>query len=269
MLERFARFPTSLAEKSRTVRLGPTQVPTLLAHPDWAKPAPVMFWMHGRTVNKELDPGRYLRWIRTGIAAVAIDLPGHGERADRAFQHPRDTPHLLAAVLPEIDAVLDALAAPQFEGVFDLNRVALGGMSAGGMATFRRLCDPHRFRCAAVEGATGDLAALFHPDSGRTQQIEIDDDALAPVDAARHLDTFEPLPLLVLHSEADEAVPFACVRAFLDQLRARYEIQGEDPSMIELHTWPTTGAYMEHAGFGRFANEAKKKQVAFLEKHLL
>lgn len=269
MIERFARFPSSLAEKSRTVRLGPTDVPTLLAHPDWTTPSPVMFWMHGRTVNKELDPGRYLRWIRAGIAAVAIDLPGHGERPDRAFQHPKDTPHLLAAVLPEIDAVVDALSDPQFEGVFDLDRVAIGGMSAGGMATFRRLCDPHRFRCAAVEGATGDLGALFHPDSGRTQVIDVDDAALAPVDAARHMDTFQPIPLLVLHSEADEAVPFAGVRGFIDKLRARYDAAGADPSLIELHTWQSTGAYMEHAGFGRVANEAKMMQIEFLAKHLL
>jgi len=34
--------------------------------------------MHGRTANKELDPGRYLRLIRAGIAVCAIDLPGHG-----------------------------------------------------------------------------------------------------------------------------------------------------------------------------------------------
>ena len=29
-------------------------------------PRPTIIWIHGRTVSKELDPGRYLRWLRAG-----------------------------------------------------------------------------------------------------------------------------------------------------------------------------------------------------------
>ena len=81
---RFAQFPSYLAERSRTYKFG--EIPVLLAHPDWDRPAPVVLWMHGRTANKELDPGRYLRWIRAGFAACALDLPGHGERAAPELQ---------------------------------------------------------------------------------------------------------------------------------------------------------------------------------------
>jgi len=80
-IERFSRLPSSLASRAKSVRFG--DVPALLAHPDWETPAPVVLWMHGRTVSKELDPGRYLRWVRAGIAACAVDLPGHGERFAR------------------------------------------------------------------------------------------------------------------------------------------------------------------------------------------
>lgn len=59
MDDRFARFPSDLAWRTRAARLGPSRVPALLAHPDWTTPAPVVIWMHGRTVSKELDPGRY------------------------------------------------------------------------------------------------------------------------------------------------------------------------------------------------------------------
>ena len=42
-----------------------------------------------------------------------------------------------------------------------------------------------------------------------------------------------------------------------------------DPSLIELKTWPTTGAPNEHIGFGRFSNDAKNAQTDFLRRHLM
>jgi hypothetical protein len=40
------------------------------------------------------------------------------------------------------------------------------------------------------------------------------------------------------------------------------------PSLIESHTWPTTGAPEEHVGFGKVSNDAKNIQTAFLARHL-
>ena len=89
MASRFDTLPTSLKKQARPARLA--GVPSLLVHPDWARPAPFVLWMHGRTVDKELDPGRYLRWVRAGIGACAIDLPGHGERHEAAADEPSST----------------------------------------------------------------------------------------------------------------------------------------------------------------------------------
>lgn len=269
MIERFAKFPAALASQVRNVRLGPTGVPALLAHPDWITPSPVVLWMHGRTVNKELDAGRYLRWIRAGIAACSIDLPGHGERFEAEFQRPAATLDLLERVIPEIDHVISALAAPEWKGVFDQRRLAVGGMSAGGMGALRRLCDPHPFVCAAVEGTTGDLAALYHPDSGRPWPVNHAPDRVATLDPRQHLESWRPIPILILHSEADRVVPFATVQSFVQSLSHRYGQAGADPAQIQLHTWPETGAPQEHAGFGRFANDAKNLQVEFLRRFLL
>ena len=84
----FDQLPSSVLALARRVRL-PGNVPALLVHPHLdrtsgtvTRPAPVLVWMHGRTVAKELDPGRYLRLARAGIASCALDLPGHGERAE-------------------------------------------------------------------------------------------------------------------------------------------------------------------------------------------
>jgi len=265
-IERFTRFPRSLARRARTERLGPG-VPTLLAHPDWERPAPVMFWMHGRTATKELDPGRYLRWIRAGVAACAIDLPGHGQRLDPAFHRVSSTRDLLERVLPEIDAVLGSLSDPRFGGVFDLDRVGIGGMSAGGMATLRRLCEPNSFRCAAVESTTGDLGSLFS--HGDRAGGGVDAGRLARLDPMANLDGLAPIPLLVLHSEADAMIPWPIQSRFLEALAARYARAGADPALIRVMTWAQTGAPGEHAGFGRYSNEAKNAQTAFLVEHLL
>jgi dienelactone hydrolase len=249
------------------------RTPALLAHPDWERPSPVVLWMHGRTVSKELDPGRYLRWLRAGIAACAVDLPGHGERLDPVMQTPRRTLDVIAQMRAEIDGVIAALAAPEYKGIFDLSRVAIGGMSAGGMVTLRRLCDAHPFRCAAVECTTGWLAGLYFPQASGVPAnarwlVEHDPAMVARLDAMNHLETWSPIPLLALHSQADEVVPCVTMERFIDRLRDRYARVNASPDLVEFVTWPSTGAPQEHSGFGRVSNDAKNVQTAFLARHL-
>ena len=230
--------------------------------------------MHGRTVSKELDPGRYLRWIRAGIAAVSIDLPGHGERYSASLQHPRNTLDVLEQMVGEIDPVIAGLRSLPEAAAFDTSRMAIGGMSAGGMAALRRLCKPHSFTSAAVEGTTGWLAGLYFPEVGGDAGTQARwaqphaKERVAAVDPSAHLEGFRPIPLLALHSESDRVIPVAGLRRFLDALTERYRDRGADPGMIELKTWPETGAPEEHNGFGRVSNDAKNAQVEFLARTL-
>jgi dienelactone hydrolase len=266
MIDRFARFPKSLLPHVRTVRLPSRvgeEIPALLIHPDWSSPAPVAIWMHGRTANKELDAGRYQRWLRAGVAACSIDLPGHGERSIETHQQAEYTLRMVRQAVAEIDSVVEALADPAHAGAFDLDRLAIGGMSAGGIVALRRLCDPHPFVCAAVEGTTGSLGAIPVYAERHGQALM---DAMDPI---RHLDTWRPLPLLALHSEADAWVSVEGIRGFTAALRERYAAAGIDPAMVEFVTWPETGAPHEHLGFGRVANEAKNLQTEFLRRHLV
>lgn len=266
MIERFARFPAYLAERSRSLLLD-GEIPALLAHPDWEKPAPVVLWLHGRTVNKELDPGRYLRWIRAGIAACAVDLPGHGERADHGMQQPARSLDVLSAALPEIDRIVAALRAAG-SGVFDTARMGIGGMSLGGMITLRRLCDPHLFACASVESTTGNLAALYHPDAERRWPVSHPAERIQPLDPIQNLERWRPIPVLWLHSESDTVVPIAGMRQFDAALRAHYASAGASQDMVQALTWPATGAALEHSGFGRVSNDAKNAQTEFFVRHL-
>lgn len=271
---RFSQFPSSLARQSRTARIG--DVPMLLCHPDpeWKTPAPTILWMHGRTANKELDPGRYLRWIRAGLAACAIDLPGHGERGEPERQTPEHTLDVIEQAVGEVDRVVEHLADPAWGGAFDLERLAIGGMSMGGMVALRRLCDEHPFRCAAVEATTGDLGALYRGHSpeveGRAERwvARHDADRVAAVDPSAHLEGWRPIPLLALHSEADAVIPVGVMRGFVERLRRRCEGAGAEPGLVRLHTWEQTGAPEEHIGFGRVSNDAKNMQTEFLGKEL-
>ncbi len=267
MEPRFAQLPRSLAERTVSDSLG-DGVPALIATPPGDDPVPFVLWMHGRTAYKELDPGRYLRWIRAGIAAVALDLPGHGERLIPGAQDPERTPAVVEQMVGEIDGVLASLR--ERHPRLDFSQAAIGGMSAGGMAALRRLCDPHPFAAAAVEGTTGDLEALYFSAAGHGKDWPVSHDraSVERIDTARHLAGFRPIPLLALHTEGDELVPIGVQRSFLERLGDHYRAAGADPALIRLHTFRDTGAPQEHAGFGRFGNEAKNIQLEFLSSVL-
>ena len=270
MIDRFRQLPASLAEHARVVRLGGT-IPALMCHPDWISPLPTVLWMHGRTAYKEIDSGRFSRLLRAGIASVAIDLPGHGERLDRrgGENGAGDTLEVMGEAVGEVDRVVEALADPIYQGVFDLDRMGIGGMSLGGMVSLRRLCDTHDFVCASVECSCGDLWALYNPSGGTLPWgVGFDEGKVAPLDPAQHLEGFRPIPLLALHSEADRIVPWRVQHDFLLKLRRHNSGMDADPSMVHWRTWPTTGAPEEHSGFGRVGNEAKNAQVEFFARHL-
>lgn len=253
-------MPQSVLRIARFMRLG-GDVPALLVHPHWnaelgrtTAPAPVLVWMHGRTVNKELDPGRYLRLARAGVATCALDLPGHGERLDPTRQGPEATLGVVEQMVSELDGVVaDLRSMPDFEG----EPMAIGGMSAGGMATLVRLTSPHEFAAALVESTTGDLRA-------QATRSPFDAAHAARLDPATHLHEWKDVPLLGLHSQLDEWVPIGPQRAFFQALAAR----SAHPDRIRLHEFDQTGAPFEHSGFGRRANEAKDLGTRFLAEHL-
>lgn len=252
-------FTPSLRERVQLGRLG--DAPALLAHPDPTggapRAVPLLLWLHGRTVRKEIDSARFLRLSRAGVACLAIDLPGHGERLDPALQEPDALPELLAAGVAELDSVLEALWSSDWAPLVDRERLAIGGMSVGGMIALRRLCDPHPFRCAAIESSCGDFQA-----AGAERLLKAQ---LAGLDPIQHLANWRAeLPLLALHSERDEICPLIGIRSFTDALQARYS----EPERVSLVTWPETGAPKEHAGFGRKAHAARVALVEFLKEHL-
>lgn len=261
MPQPIGQFPSSLRAKARWSRLAGGRVPALLVHPHWdahagrvTEPAPVLVWMHGRTVDKELDPGRYLRLMRAGIASCALDLPGHGERRDEVMQDPSRTLDIVAQMVDELDPVVADLES---SGEHAGHRMAIGGMSAGGMATLSRLTRPHPFAAALVECTIGSWRWL------RNRQM-FDPARVAALDPFVHLDGWRDVPLLALHNRLDEWIPVEGQAEFVEAVRARSAHPGE----VELHVYGATGAPFEHSGFGKMASDAKERGTHFLERHL-
>ncbi len=254
-----ANMPSSLKANARWTRLGDTEVPVMLVHPDWdsGQQVPITLWMHGRTVEKEIDPGRYLRWMRAGIGACAIDLPGHGERYDRSLQDPFRTLEVILQLVDEIDSIVTDVTEL---GSFDMQRLAIGGMSAGGMATMARLCKPHPFVCASVEATTGS----WEHQRRRAMFQDREPAEIAAHNPIEHLAGWREIPFQAFHAEHDEWVDVNGQRAFLDSLQSQYE----NPENVELVTYEHTGAPHEHAGFGTHAADAKNRQRDFLVRWL-
>lgn len=253
-----APLPTTLRRNARWRALGAAGVPALLVHPDWlaAAPCPAVIWLHGRTVHKELDPGRYLRWMRAGIGTCALDLPGHGERFDEPSHDPGAALDVVVGVLDEIDPVIEALGRLE---VFDMGRLGIGGVSAGGMATLVRLCREHPFAAASVEAASGSWRHQAH-----RPMLRGDPDRAARLDPIGHLDAWREIPFQAIHSRGDELVSFEGQAAFVGAVRRRYR----DPGLVDFIQYDHTGAPHEHAGFGRMAADAKNRQAAFFKRWL-
>jgi dienelactone hydrolase len=253
-------MPSALRANARWVNLGATaRIPSLLVHPAWdsGMRVPVVIWMHGRTVNKELDPGRYLRWMRAGIGACAVDLPGHGERYVDELQQAWRAFDVVRQMIDEIDGLVAALEGL---GGFDLARMAIGGVSAGGMAALARLCRPHAFRCASVEATTGS----WSHQADREMFRDVPQQAIAALNPIEHLDGWREIPFQALHARHDEWVPLAGQQAFVHALRGRYH----DAAQIEFVVYDKTGAPNEHQGFGKMAADAKDQQRNFLKRWL-
>ncbi|MCH2149569.1 MAG: alpha/beta fold hydrolase [Phycisphaerales bacterium] len=259
MTSRFDQLPSALRRHGYLERLGSNKAPALLVPAEGGMlSAPMVIWLHGRTAYKELDPGRYLRLIRSGISVCAVDLPGHGERIVPEMQ---ESPQVLDVVLQMADE-LDEITSDATERLrADPDRIGLGGMSAGGMATLTRLCSPHHYAACSVEATTGNWTAeTTMPMLQATEATRI-----AQADPIRHLANWREIPFQAFHTRADEWVPYQAQKSFITALQAHYH----DPDDIEFVTFDQTGALHEHAGFGRYSAEVKEQQRRFFCQHLL
>ena len=255
MKSRFDTLPSRLQACSEELEIA--GVPCLLVR-EGDTPRPFLFWMHGRTADKELDPGRYLRCVRKGIHVCAVDLPGHGQRFDPRLQKVDNVLDLILQMSDEIDGVLEGL---DLVGGFELQKAALGGMSAGGLVTITRLLREHQFQATVLEGTGGAWEHL------RSTPIcsGLSDAEFSARNPMYQLDNWKDIPVKAFHNRHDERIPFSTEEDFIEALQRK----SKNPEHIELVSFDYSGAPEEHMGFGRESAFVKEVQVEFLAQHLL
>ncbi len=238
------QLPSAVRERAMMTTLGPA--PALVVLPESAShPPPVLLWLHGRQANKEIDPGRALRLLRAGIGFIGVDLPGHGERFVASYQTVEGTLQTILEMSQELDKVHAAMVE---DLPVDPERIAIGGMSAGGMAAAHRLVTPHPYRALLMEASTGNWAAQAH----RPMFQPLTPEALQAQDPMARLGTWTPIPVLAQHNRLDEWIRFEGQCDFLNALR---ECNADQP--VELQAYDQTGAPKEHIGFGKYGAQAK------------
>ena len=187
---------------------------------------------------------------------ITIDLPGHGEREDPERQTPEAVLDVVLQASEELDAVCDE-AARQLDA--DPTRIAIGGMSAGGMAAIHRATPPHAYAALTLEATSG---AWSHLPMATNSSPDLRS-RVETADPIRNLAGWRPIPVLSVHARYDTWIPQTEQWKFLDAIESL-----GDPALIHRVRYDRTGADAEHAGFGRYSADAKEQQCRFLTECL-
>ena len=200
-------------------RLG--AAPALIARPSAARlPLPTVLWFHGFTAGKATHRPELTMLAEAGFLAVGLDAAGHGERRPADFdalfggtddENEQTFYSLVAETVVEVPGIFDLLCA---EGVADEARLAVAGVSMGGMITYGATAADPRIRAA--------VALLASPEWPH------------PASPHQEIDRFFPTALLSITAGRDETVPAAAARAFHTDLEARYREHPERLRYVEL-----------------------------------
>ena len=158
----------------------------------------------------------------------------------------------------EIDEIINELAMTPY---FDTTNCAIGGMSAGGLATSYRLVLPHLFKAAILESTGGQWKYLH--DNPFFSHLSADE--IEAINPMNRIDGWRDIPVLAVHSKHDKRIPYATESDFIEALKAK----SNSPEEIELLSFDNTGAPEEHMGYGRESAFVKETEIEFLAKYLL
>lgn len=195
--------------------------------------APVLVWMHGNAGNVTNRAPVAAELARRGISVFVFDWRGYGKSEGE----------------PSEDALyVDALAAVDFAQAHLGKDIVLYGESLGGpyaayAATKRRA------RCVVIENSFPSLAAL-----GNMLYKPIPVGIFAPgeMTTTRWLNEAK-LPVLVMHSSADDVIPFPLGQRLFDDLTVPKEMlvsqtamHGEIPSVEGARYYDAVVNFVSH-----------------------
>lgn len=208
--EESTRFPRYTVRPPEAVEIGPHSIPALIVRPEAEEPRPAALVQHGYGASKAdlLPLGQFL--ASYGFVALLPDAWGHGDRFPTSG--PNWMTEFSADFLVEVlrhtvedmgDALTTLLARPDVR----MEGALLAGFSLGAIASL--IVGTEDPRAAGVYSISGspvpDLAHMM-PVGLPGPGPEAERWAYAH-DAANHLATLVPKPLLLQHGRHDDMVP--------------------------------------------------------------
>jgi dienelactone hydrolase len=253
------------------------RVPTLLFKRSDASRQPVVIVLHGTGGSKEGMITRLRELASRGFMAVAIDGRYHGERAGassdsmspylaailRTYRTGREHPFLYDTVW-DVMRLIDYL---ETRPDVDRSRIALTGISKGGMETYLAAAvDPRiavavpmngvqSFRWAldhnawdsrawtlreAIDAAAKDAATGVGAPFMRQFYDKVAPGVYGEFDGPSMLPLIAPRPLLVINGDSDPRTPIGGVRECMAAAEQAYKVQGV-PERLVLHLQPDAG----------------------------
>jgi len=180
------------------IAAGNERVPGILSIPHAPSPAPAALLLHGLGSRKERmadSIGEAL--VRHGVAALAVDLPLHGERtaASQADLRSANSARLFGAWSDAVSEAQLALAYLASHASIDTERLAIVGYSLGSFLANIVAADSPNVR-ALVLAASGDLP----------EGLPFESLVRAVIDPLRAIQRVGGRPLLMINGRFDRTV---------------------------------------------------------------
>ncbi len=220
--------PDGIAAATFTLPDG-TAIHAWIARPG-TEPKAVVFVLHGIADSKASQAGTIRFLAGRGIAGIAIDLRAHGdsggEFATYGALERHDLSHLLDAVGPEFPGIPIGLWGTSYGGAVAIQTMAIDPRFGFGIveSTFASLPDIARERTASVTGLRFDApVAIALARAGKVASFVPGD--ISPERAVQSI----AVPLLHLHGDSDEVIPFAHAE------RIRNSARGGNYRFVPIH----------------------------------
>lgn len=233
----------SVAEPER-ITFGPHGVPALLVRPDAPGPHPGALIQHGYGAEKTDLLPLAVFLAAYGFVSLLPDAWGHGERLPKSgptWQTTMSSDFFLDVTRHTLDDVRDALTLLVERPEVRNDKILTGGFSMGAMVALILGTEDER-ATGVVSIAGSPLPDLMGVSTfGPTTPDEPHCDWAREHDAAAHIASFAPKPLLLSHGREDDMVPVAGALRLYEAAKPYYAEQPERLAlMLYEHTHTVT-----------------------------